>query len=140
MSLGGGEPGLRPWSGLTSTAAISLARASITRSDAGLMSLSASTSLVNRSLPAPGCTPSHQPWYAPANVTMSLRRVLKRAMRTAHMTASVPDMWNETSSSPEMRFSRAITPATSGCSGPSTLGPSSFTRAQPRSTKPLYPS
>ena len=55
MSLGGGEPGLRPWSGLTSTAAISLARASITRSDAGLMSLSASTSLVNRSLPAPGC-------------------------------------------------------------------------------------
>ena len=61
-SLGGGEPGLRPWSGLTSTAAISLARASITRSDAGLMSLRASTSLVNRSLPAPGCTPSHQPW------------------------------------------------------------------------------
>ena len=61
---------------------------------------------------------------------MSLRRVLKRASRIAAMTASVPLMWNDTSSSPEIDLSNAMLSATSGCSGPRT-GPTSFTRSRP---------
>ena len=66
-----------------------------------------------RSLPAAGCMPSHQPWYAPPKVTTSGLRELKRAQRTAAITASVPDMWNDTSPSPDtcwiiLMFSRVV--------------------------------
>ena len=62
------------------------------------MSSSVNESATCRSLPTPVCTPSHHPWYAPWNWTISGLRVLKRARRTAHMTASVPLMWKETCS------------------------------------------
>ena len=101
-SEGGDELRWKHCSGLTSTAAISFERAEMTRSDKGFMSLSCSTSFGRRSLPAVGCMPSHQPWYAPPKVTTSGRRLLNRAQRTAAITASVPDMWKETSSRPEM--------------------------------------
>ena len=55
-----------------------------------------------RRLPRPGCTPSHQPWYAPQNSTRACGACGSCASRTACITASVPDMWNDTSSSPEM--------------------------------------
>ena len=54
-------------------------------------------------MPALGCMPSHQPWYAPPKTTHNGLRWLKRAQRTAAMTASVPLMWKETSSRPEIR-------------------------------------
>ena len=60
-----------------------------------------------RGVPTPGCTSSHQPWYAPQKRTRCDRPVWYRASRTACITASVPDMWNDTSSSPEMSFSLA---------------------------------
>lgn len=68
---------------------------------------------------------------------MSLRPVLKRASRTDAMTASVPLMWNDTSSSPEICRRRAMFSAVTGCSGPST-GPSSRTRSRPRAIHSLY--
>lgn len=38
----------------------------------------------------------HHPWYAPMNWTTSLRLVLKRHSRTAHIIASVPEQWKDT--------------------------------------------
>mmetsp|Transcript_38651 Transcript_38651/g.124025 ORF Transcript_38651/g.124025 Transcript_38651/m.124025 type:complete len:253 (-) Transcript_38651:736-1494(-) len=101
-SEGGDELRWKHWSGLTSTAAISLPRARITASESAFMSLRQSTSSGVRSLPAVGCIPSHQPWYAPPKLTTSGLRWLKRAQRTAAMTASVPDMWKDTSGRPEI--------------------------------------
>lgn len=71
---------------------------------------------------------------------MSFRFVLKRQSRTAHMTASVPDMWKLTSSLLEIFLSAGSTSAMTGCTGPSTLGPSALTRFHPSSTKRLYAS
>ena len=134
-SFGGGELGLKPCSGLTTTQAISLARALMAASDAGDMSLSGSTSVIFRSFPGPGCTPSHQPWYAPAKHTTSLRRLLNAASRTAHMIASVPDMWNETSSSLETALIIARFSPTIGCSGEHRL--EFFVASQPSSIQRL---
>ena len=95
------------------------------------------TSALARSEPGPGWTPSHQPWYAPANCTINVRPVLKRQSRTAHMTASVPDMWKLTSSLLAIFFKAGSTSEMIGWTGPSTFGPRSLTRAHARSTKPL---
>ncbi len=65
-------------------------------------------------LPGPGCTSSHQPWYAPQKRTRFFFFVWYRARRTACITASVPLMWKDTWSWPEMAFKRAMLLATTG--------------------------
>mmetsp|Transcript_44626 Transcript_44626/g.103181 ORF Transcript_44626/g.103181 Transcript_44626/m.103181 type:complete len:228 (+) Transcript_44626:1192-1875(+) len=76
------------------------------------MSFRHSTSCGKRSLPATGCIPSHHPWYAPPKVTTRGLWVLKRATRTAHITASVPDMWKDTSSCPDILRNMAMLSST----------------------------
>lgn len=115
---------------MTSTHAISDARSARIRSEASARSTSVSTSSGLRSFPAVDCTPSHHPWYAPANMTHSGFLVLNRASRTADMTASVPDMWNETSCWPEICLISSTFRSSNGCTGPSTQ-PSPLTFSQP---------
>ena len=130
---------MNPCSGFTTTHAISLARALIAASERLDMSFKGSTSVTARSFPGPGWTPSHHPWYAPAKTTTNLRRVLNAARRTAHITASVPDMWNDTSSSFDTALIIARFSPTIGWSGPST-GPRSFVFSQPSLVHRLYAS
>merc|ERR1719440_1028 len=136
-SDGGDELRWKHCSGLTRTAAISLAREAMTARESAFMSLSWSTSLGVRSLPALGCIPSHQPWYAPPKVTTSGLRWLKRAQRTAAITASVPDMWKETSGSPEIFWIILMFSSVVSSSEPR-YSPLSLADAQPVVMNDLY--
>mmetsp|Transcript_8514 Transcript_8514/g.21874 ORF Transcript_8514/g.21874 Transcript_8514/m.21874 type:complete len:308 (+) Transcript_8514:712-1635(+) len=136
-SEGGGELAWKAWRGLTITAAISDARSESTRSEDSARSTRVSTSSGFRSLPAVDCTPSHHPWYAPANMHTSGFFVLNRARRTADMTASVPLMWNDTSSILEIPFRSSTFRRRSGWTGPRTH-PRSFTFSHPLVMNSLY--
>mmetsp|Transcript_53767 Transcript_53767/g.163277 ORF Transcript_53767/g.163277 Transcript_53767/m.163277 type:complete len:271 (+) Transcript_53767:975-1787(+) len=108
----------KPEIGFTMTAATSLARRRRSSREAAHWSFRMRQSPAKRSFPAPCITPSHQPWYAPWNTAVTLRCVWNRAWYTALMTASVPLMWNETSSLRKILSNISTFSATMGCTGP----------------------